>query len=441
MKPISRRTILKGAGAALSLPILDAMLPKAAWAAPEMLVRNRVAFIYCPNGAIMEHWIPTETGTSFTLPKTLAPLEAYRDNLIVTSGLAHNNARALGDGPGDHARDSAVYLTATHPKKSDSDIKAGVSVDQYIASRIGDQTRLPSLELGLEASRMAGNCDSGYGCIYSSNIAWSSETTPVAKETKPQAVFERMFGDGSDPKASARRNHFRQSILDFVADDAKRINQSLGMNDRRKVDEYFTSVREVEKRIEQSTLAPEEIPPYPFQPGAPKDFAEHVRQMYDLMALAYQTDTTRVITLMLANSGSGRAYQELGVSEGHHQISHHQNDPHKVGALQKIDQHMVEQFAYFLGKLQDTKEGDGNLLKHSMLMYGCALADPDEHAHHNLPIVLAGGGNGKLVGGRHLQYKKDTPLANAFVTMINNMGIPTTEFGDSNGELKDLASA
>jgi Protein of unknown function (DUF1552). len=436
MKPISRRTLLRGAGAALALPVLDAMLPKAAWATPELLSRNRMACIYVPNGAIMQSWTPEGTGRDFKLSKTLSPLEKFKEDILVFSRLAQNNARALGDGAGDHARDSACYLTASHPRKSHSDIYVGVSMDQVAAKQQGHLTRLPSLELGLEAGRQAGNCDSGYGCIYSSNISWSSPTTPMAKEIRPKAVFERMFGDGQDPTAHARRNFYRQSILDFVSNDVQRLNQKLGAADRHKLDEYLTSVREVEQRIAHASKPVTDIPNFEFPEENPITFKDQVRLMYDLMVLAFQTDTTRICTLMLANSGSGRSYKELGVKEGHHQLSHHQNDPEKMALLQKIDEHMIEQFAYFLDRLKSIKEGEGTLLDHSMLLYGAALADPNRHAHHDLPIVLAGRGGGTIDTGRHIAYEHETPLANLFLSMLDRMQVKIERFGDSTGRLQ-----
>jgi len=441
MKPLSRRRLLKGAGAALALPILDAMVPRAAWAAPEMLVRNRMGFIYVPNGAIMQSWIPEKAGADYALSKTLSPLAPVKKDVLVLSGLAQNNARSLGDGGGDHARDSSCFLTAQHPRKSDSDIKVGISVDQVAAKKHGHLTRLASLELGLDAGRQAGSCDSGYGCVYSSNISWNSSTTPMAKEIRPRAVFERMFGDGEDPKVHARRNFFRQSILDFVADDARRLHQTLGTVDRHKLQEYLTSVREVEQQIERSTVPVDQIPEFPIPDEPPATFAEQARLMYDLMVLAFQTDTTRICTLMLSNSGSNRTYKEIGVPQAHHQLSHHQNDEEKMGKLQKIDQHMMEQFAYFLKRLKGIREGSGTVLDHSMIVYGSALADPNRHQHHNLPIVLAGHGNGTLTPGRHLQYAKETPLANLYVSMLERMNVPTVRFGDSNGKLTDLQTS
>jgi len=435
MLPLSRRTVLKGLGATMGLPILDAMLPKAAWAAPDVVAPTRMAFIYVPNGAIMEDWTPAQTGDQFELSKTLSPLSEVQSDLLVLSGLAQDLARGKADGPGDHARDSSVYLTAARPNKSDSVIRVGQSIDQFAAERVGKQSRLASLELGTEAGRQAGNCDSGYSCAYSSNISWKSATTPMAKEIRPKAVFERMFGGDLDPKLQAKRAFYRKSILDFVAEDSAALTRKLGAEDRHKIDEYFNSVREIEDRIERAGAQIPEAPDMDLPDGVPQDFATHVKLMYDLMLVAFQTNTTRISTFMLANSGSGRRYQELGISEGHHQISHHQSDPEKLANLQKIDQYMVEQFAYFLKRLKETKEGDGNLLAHSMIMYGGAIADPNRHAHHDLPIMLAGQGKGTIKTGRHLSFERDTPLSNLFVSMLERMDIPVDHFGDSKGSI------
>ncbi|HWL08566.1 MAG TPA: DUF1552 domain-containing protein [Planctomicrobium sp.] len=435
MLPLSRRTVLKGLGATMALPVLDAMVPKAAWAAPEMLNGTRMAFIYVPNGAIMQDWTPAAEGTDFELSKTLSPLAPLKSDLLVLSGLAQDLARAKGDGAGDHARDSSVFLTSARPLKSFSDIRVGQSVDQFAADQIRNETRLPSLELGTEAGRQAGNCDSGYGCIYSSNISWKSATTPMAKEIRPKAVFERMFGGDLDPKLQAKRAFYRKSILDFVAEDTSKLSKKLGASDQRKMDEYFNSVREIEQRIERVGKQVVDVPKMNLPDDVPKDFATHVKLMYDLMLIAFQTNTTRISTLMLGNSGSGRRYQELDVSEGHHQISHHQNDPDKLAKLQKIDQYMIDQYVYFLTRLKATKEGDSNLLANSMIMYGGAIADPNRHAHHDLPILLAGQGGGTIDTGRHLKFEKDTPLANLYVSMLDCMGVKTNGFGDSNGKI------
>lgn len=441
MKPISRRTMIQGTGAALALPILDAMLPKAAWAAPEQLVRNRMGFIFFPNGAIMKDWTPSATGEKFKLPKTLQPLAKHQQDLLVISGLAQTKARANGDGGGDHARNSAAFLTGSQPKKTDgADIHAGISVDQIAAAKIGQSTKLPSLEIGIEAGRQAGRCDSGYSCAYQSNISWKSPTTPMAKEVNPKLVFERLFGSGEDRQALAERNFYRKSILDFVASDSQQLQKKLGQNDQRKLDEYFTSVREIEQRIERSEAEAQVArPDIDIPEGVPKDWAEHVRMMYDLMALAFQTDTTRVCTFMLANSGSNRSFKEIGVNSGHHQISHHRESEDLVAQLQKIDEYSVKQFGYFLDRLQSIKEGDGTLLDHSMVLYGSAISDANRHRHEDLPILLAGHANGSIKTGRHVSYAKETPMNNLFLSMLDRMDSGVDGFGDSTGRLDQLA--
>ncbi len=442
MKPISRRTMLQGVGATLSLPVLDAMLPNTAWAAPEQLVQNRMAFVFFPNGAIMKDWTPEKVGEKFNLPRTLKPLQNHQSDLLVLSGLAQTKARANGDGGGDHARNSAAFLTGAQPKKtSGADIHAGISVDQIAATKVGSQTKLPSLELGIEPGRQAGRCDSGYSCAYVSNISWKSPQTPMAKEVNPKLVFERLFGTGEDRKAMEERNFYRKSILDFVASDTKQLKNKLGSNDKRKLDEYFSSVREIEQRIERSQAeANLARPDVEIPDGVPKDWAEHVRMMYDLMVLAFQTDSTRVCTFMLANSGSNRSFKELGVNSGHHQISHHRDNQDLVANLQKIDEYSVKQFGYFLDRMKSVKEGDGNLLDHSMLLYGSAISDANRHSHHDLPILLAGQGGGTLQTGRHLQYKKETPMNNLFLSMLDRMDAGVDQFGDSTGRLDQLAS-
>jgi len=442
MKPISRRTVLRGAGAAMALPILDAMLPSQAWAAPEMLAKTRMGFIFFPNGAIMPDWTPKGEGTNYELSKTLSPLKDFKDDFTVISGLAHDKARANGDGAGDHARCSAAFLTGSQPKKTDgADIKLGISIDQVAANAIGNQTKLPSLELGTEAGRQAGRCDSGYSCAYQSNISWRSATQPVAKEVNPKEVFERMFGSSViDAKARAKRDYYRQSILDFVAQDAAQLQKQLGNKDRQKLDEYFTSVREIEQRIERSAdETRRQLPEMEAPAGIPKDYAEHVRLMYDLMAVSFQTDTTRISTFMLANSGSNRNYKEIGVSEGHHQISHHRDEEDKVAKLQKIDQYMIEQFAYFLNRLKNTPEGDSNLLDNSMIVYGSAISDANRHRHEDLPVLVAGRGSGTLNPGRHMVLKSETPMSNLFLSMLDRMGVKEERFGDSTDRLQGLS--
>lgn len=439
---LPRRTFLQGAGAALSLPFLEAMLPRTALAAGAEFPR-RMAFVFFPNGAIMQHWTPSEAGTEYTLPKTLASLEPHRSDLLVISGLAHDKARANGDGAGDHARSCATFLTGVQARKTaGADIHLGPSVDQIAAEHIGNQTRLPSLELGTEGGRQAGSCDSGYSCAYSSNISWKSDTTPMAKEVNPKAAFERLFGSGEDAQARAERDFYRKSILDFVAADAASLRQQLGRNDQRKLDEYFSSVREIEQRIERSEAeARSQVPPIAAPEGVPDQFIDHVRIMYDLMAVAFQTDTTRIATFMLANEGSNRSYREVGVKEGHHELSHHRDDAEKMAEIQKIDQFLVEQFAYFLERMKSIPEGDGTLLDNSMLVYGCAISDGNRHQHDELPILMAGRGGGTITTGRHLRLKRETPMNNLFLSMLDRMGAgqDVDQFGDSTARLDALS--
>jgi hypothetical protein len=443
MKTLHRRTFLKGTGAALALPMLEAMLPRAAAAAGAQAAPTRMAYIFFPNGAIMPDWNPSGAGRDYQLSKTLAPLKAHKDEMLVISGLAHDKARANGDGAGDHARCSAAFLTGAQPKKTDgADIHLGQSVDQAAAEKIGHHTRLPSLELGIEGGRQAGRCDSCYSCAYVSNISWKSATTPMAKEIDPRAVFERLFGSSyEDAKAQAERNFYRQSILDFVSDDASRLRKQLGATDRRKMDEYFNSVREIEQRIERAgddSVAVTPIPEEEIPPGIPKETAQHIRMMYDLMALAFQTDSTRICTMMLANAGSNRTYPEVDVKSGHHGLSHHRDDAEKIAQIQRIDQFLVEQFAYFLDKLKGIKEGDGNLLDNSMIVYGSGISDANRHRHEDLPVILAGRGGGTIDTGRHLVLDKETPMNNLYLSMLDRVGAEVETFGDGTARLQGL---
>lgn len=441
-KPLSRRTVLQGLGAGLSLPLLDAMLPARARAA-EQAVATRAAFIFVPNGAHMPDWTPAASGADFTLPPILEPLAPHREKLLVLTGLAQDQARAHGDGPGDHARASAVYLTGTHPVKTDgADIRVGISADQVIALRLGDRTPLPSLELGCDQGAQSGSCDSGYSCAYSSNISWRSETTPTGKEVNPRLVFERLFGgerSGESAESLARRTLYRKSILDLVRDDARRLESRLGGNDRRKLDEYLSAVREIEQRIERAEQTRRVEPPDFERPvGVPRDYADHIRLMGDLMALAFQTDTTRVATFMFSNAGSNRSYGFIDVPEGHHDLSHHGNDTAKQEKISRINRFHMEQFAYLLSRLDATPEADGTLLDHSMLVYGSGIGDGNRHNHDDLPVLLAGRGGGTLATGRHVSFPQQTPLNNLFVSMFQRMGIETDEFGDATGTLDEL---
>lgn len=436
-KHLSRRTILRGLGTALALPWLEAMRGSVWAASPEPPLR--LIFFYVPNGVHMPDWRPAEEGPLDALPPSLAPLKRHRDTLTVLSELTLNGARPLGDGPGDHARAAAAFLTAAHPHKTDgADIRNGISVDQQAAEIIGQQTRFPSLEVGVDPSAQAGSCDSGYSCVYSSTLAWRSPTSPVAKETNPRAIFERLFGDQSDRQArDAQRTAHRASILDFVSDEAASLRRDLGVADRRKLDEYLYSVRQIERRLqrveEQGTQqAAGAAPPE----DSPESFAEHVRLLMDMMVLALQTDSTRIISCMYANEGSNRSYPEVGAKEGHHSLSHHQNDADKQELLSKINHFHVEQLAYFLDRVRESEDAEGRLLDQSLILYGSGISDGNRHNHDKLPILLLGKGNGAVKPGRHRVYPRETPLANLYLTMLHQVGAEIDQFADSTAPLE-----
>jgi len=400
-----------------------------------------VAFVYVPNGIIMKDWTPAAAGPEFEFPRILKPLEAYRRDLLVLSGLTHNTGRALGDGPGDHARAAASFLTGVHPKKTaGADICSGVSVDQIAAQKIGGATRFASLEMGCEDGRLVGNCDSGYSCAYSNSISWRTSATPMPPEVNPRAVFERLFGDANEtPDARAKRLSYNKSILDFVFEDTQRLKGDLGKTDRRKLDEYLDAVREIEHRIELAEHDSKQFTPSIEEPsGVPVEFADHVRLMFDLTTLAFQADLTRVSTFMMCREGSTRTYREIGVSDAHHPLTHHRGNPEWIEKVTKINCFHLEQFAYFVGKLKSTQDGDGTLLDRVMVVYGSGLADGNAHTHDDLPVVLAGGGNGALRPGRHVLYPKETPMTNLYVALLDHMGVTPEHIGDSTGELQHL---
>jgi hypothetical protein len=450
MKPISRRTALKGLGTAVALPFLESLAP-AAPAAAAATTPRRLAFVYVPNGVVMPAWTPPAEGALTQLTGILEPLNAHKEYVNVISGLALDKARANGDGPGDHARAMSAFLTGRQPRKTHgADIRAGMSADQHVATTIGDRTRFPSLELGIERGQQAGNCDSGYSCAYSSNLSWRGESTPNAKECDPRAVFDRLFG-GNDPKelaeARAKRELYNKSVLDFVLEDAKGLSGTLGAGDRKKLDEYLSSVREVEQQIQKAREAsrkPVAKPTAPAPEARDDKFwrehaQEHMRLMADLMVLAFQTDLTRVVTLPLGNDGSNRPYKMIEVAEGHHDLSHHGRDPKKLEKIQKINTFHMQQFAYLVGKLKAVTEPNGtSLLDSVMLVYGSGIGDGDRHNHDELPILLVGKGGGTITGGRHLVYPKkaDTPLTNLYLALFERMGAPAQSFGDSTGPLK-----
>ena len=439
-KALPRRTFLRGMGATVALPFLDAMTPAFASASAPV---TRVAFVYTANGVIMQDWTPAEEGPGFAFSKTLTPVEPFRDDLLVLTGLAHRNGEALGDGPGDHARAGASWLTGVHPRKTrGADIRNGMSVDQMLAETIGRDAPLPSLELGLQDVRMAGGCDSGYSCAYSNTISWSSPTTPLPYENNPSRVFSRLFGDGdtTDPAVRAVRARQNRSLLDFVRDDAARLRATLGAGDRRKLGDYLDSVREVERRIRNARHDGAALPVLDRPDGIPPTFEEHVRLMSDLITIAFQADLTRVVTLMYSREGGNRTYRSIGVPDAHHGLSHHLNDPEKMARLAVIDRHHVAMLAYLLGKLRDAQDGDGSLLDHAMVVYGSSLSDSNAHTHDDLPTLLAGGGGGALRGGRHLRYPDGTPMTNLFLTMLDRLGVHRERVGDSTGRIAHLSA-
>ena len=447
LSDLSRRNVLRGFGAAMALPWMESLRPAAAAEQIGALATGapplRAAWVFVPNGMHMPDWTPSTAGADFELPRTLEPLADFKDQLLVVSGLAHDKGRANGDGAGDHARCASVFLTASQPyKTSGANIRVGQSVDQFAAERVGTKTRFPSLELGVESGRNAGNCDSGYSCAYSSNISWKSPTTPMAKEVNPREVFERLFGGedrGEHAANREQRSKRSQSILDFVLADAKRLEPELAGADRAKLDEYLTSVREVERRVTQFESDADPFTPNLDRPeGVPQEYEDHVRLMYELMAISFQADLTRVGTFMMANAGSNRSYRNIGVSDGHHNLSHHGNKAEKQAKIAEINRYHVSLFREFLAKLRSIPEGDGTLLDHVMVTYGSGLGDGNRHNHHDLPIMVAGGANGTIVSGRHLQLAEETPVANLFLSTLDRLGAGPASFGDSTGRLKEL---
>lgn len=440
---LSRRTVLRGLGVSMALPWLEAT-STVAKAATLSAAPTRMAFIFVPNGVVMNNWMPKTEGYGFQLPRTLEPLAAVQDELLVLSGLTHDKGRENGDGPGDHARSASVFLTGAQPRKTDGEhIRSGISVDQLAAKAVGQKTRFSSLELGVDPGRMAGNCDSGYSCAYSSNISWSSDSTPVGKEVNPRLVFERLFASGKSSevdKGQLHRESLQKSVLDFIADDAKRLQSKLGRNDNRKLDEYLTGVREVERRIGIRTAKPIDIDvDYAIPDGIPGDYQDHMRMMCDLMVLAFQTDSTRIATMMFANAGDNKNYRKIGVPDGHHDISHHGDNPEKLEKLSKINRFQIQQLSYLLQKMKSIREGERTLLDNSMVVYGSGISDGNRHNHDNLPILLAGSGGGTIETGRHLRYDIETPVCNLFMSMLDRLGVDAPFIGDSTGRLPGLS--
>jgi hypothetical protein len=446
-KPLPRRTFLRGVGAAVALPFLDSMLPAFSTVAHGAAARPvRLGYMYSPNGIIGSCsrsprqflWTPRTAGAGFEFSPTMKALEPFRDHVNVFSGLAQSQGWALGDGGGDHARATATFLTGVHPYKTGgADFRLGVSADQLAAKELGKHTQLSSLELGLESQPLAGNCDSGYTCAYMS-MSWRSATQPVPAEINPRAAFERLFGDSTDPAVRMARRASDKSVLDYVTASLTRLQGRLGAGDRRKMDEYLDSVRDIERRIQRAEeqSATMELP-FMDKPGSvPHDYAEYAKLMMDLMVASWQSDMTRVASFMLGRDGSNRPYPEVGVADGHHSISHHQGDAEKVDKLVKINELHVSMFAYLLKKMKETQDGDGTLLDHSLVVFGSSLSESNIHAHDDLPIVLAGNGDGRVKGNRHLVYPKETALNNLLLNMLDVAGVPGVQgFGDSTGRL------
>jgi Protein of unknown function (DUF1552) len=449
---LSRRHFLRGLGVCVALPAFESLVHAGSLAAAphaEKLAATatgaplRTAFVYFPNGAIPKAWWPSGTGADFQVKNSLQPLEAFKSSIQVLGGLNHRTADGGRDGAGDHARGNGTFLTGVRLKKSATDIRAGVSIDQLIARRIGHLTRFPSLELATDAIHKSGACDSGYACAYQYNLSWSSPTTPMTPETNPRLVFERLFGSGSPGERHAnleRRRHEQRSVLDFVVAEARLMHRRLQSGDKDKLDQYLTGVRELESRIEKVERLGEAANPAIDTPvGIPADYAEYIQLMYDTLVLAFQTDSTRVATLMLAHDGSNKSFDHIGIVEGHHDLTHHRNRSEWIDKVADIDRWYVSQFAKFLDKLEKSKDIDGkSLLHNSMIVYGSGNADGNRHTHDNLPLVLAGGGGGTLSPGRYVQHGSK-PTTNLFLSMADRLGIEGLgRFGDSTGLLGDV---
>jgi hypothetical protein len=441
---LPRRTFLRGVGATLALPLLDSMVPAlTALSRTAAAPIRRIGFFYVPNGMAMKYWVPEAEGAGFALPRTLEPLAAYRDQLTVLTGLAAMEAYPQpGEGGGDHARAAGSYLTGMHIKRtSAADVLAGVSADQIAAQQLAQETQLASLELSLESVELLGACDGTYACAYTNTIAWRTASTPLPMENDPRALFERMFGTAISTEPEARRARLRRdrSILDSVAEKASQLKLRLAPGDQGKLNDYLESVRDIERRIQKAEEQGDREVPLVDQPaGIPRDFSEHAKLMFDLLTLAYQTDLTRVSTFMIGREVSSRPYPELGIPDSHHPLSHHENDPGKIDDLGKVNRYHMEQFAHLVERLKTTQDGDGSLLDQSLLVYGAGISDSNTHFHDNLPIALVGGTKAGLKGGRHIRYPEQTPVTNLWMSLIDKMGVPSEQIGDSTGQVKHL---
>jgi hypothetical protein len=445
-KAIPRRTVLRGLGATLALPLLDGMVPAfAAIRTTAARPKSRLGLIYVPHGAIMERWTPAADGADFELSPILQPLQNFRDRLVVLSGLDNKPALALqGEPAGGHGRIGAAFLTGVHAKPTEgADFRAGISIDQIAASHLGQQTQLASLELGLESTELSGACDVGFSCAYVNTLCWRSPTSPLPMESNPRAVFERLFGDSTSTEPRARLDRLRRdrSILDSVTEKVADLKKAVGPADQLKLGDYLESVRDIERRIQRAEAqSGRELPAFDAPSGSiPASFEEYAKLMFDLQVMAYQSDLTRVITFMLAKELSSRTYPELGVPDPHHPLSHHQNDPTKLEKLSRVNVFHLELFAYYLEKLRTTPDGDGSLLDQMLLVYGSGMGNSDQHDPRNLPILVVGGSAGQIKGGRHLRYPKETPLTNLYMTVLNKVGVPVERVGDSTGAIEHLS--
>ncbi len=439
---LSRRTVLRGLGATLALPLLDSMVPAlTAQSRTAAAPVTRFGVFYVPNGMSMPYWYPKTEGPLDALPPTLRSLDAFKDRVLICGGLDDESAN-LVKGGGDHARSAGTFLTCVPYKiTSGADVSNAVSMDQIAARELSKETQIASLELGIESNAMLGNCDGGASCAYTNTIAWRTPTTPLPIENDPRAVFERMFGTtgSTDPAARLERMRRDRSILDLVGAELSGLERVVGPGDQVKLEEYLDAVRDIERRItmaeEQNTR---ELPVVDQPVGVPNDYAEHAKLMMDLLALAYQTDLTRISTFMLAREVSGRAYPEIGVSDSHHPLSHHQDESAKLERLHQINEYHLQQFAYLVAKLDALPDGDGTMLDSTLFLYGTGISDSNTHFHDDLPIALVGGKNAGVKGGRYIRYAADTPLANLHVTILEKLGVPVEAFGDSSGRLDRL---
>jgi len=436
--PIGRRTLLRGLGASLALPLLEGMIPHSARAAEEAAAaRKRFQVIYTPNGMIMQNFRPAELGENYPISPTLKPLEPFRDKFVVIKNLDHVQAEALGDGAGDHARSCGTFLTGVHVYKSDAVLLNGPSMDQIVARKLGQQTQIASMELGLHAPSMVGGCDSGYACAYNNTMSWTGPKTPLPITVNPRTVFERLFGDGDlADEATRRRQLLRQaSLLDSVAEEAKRFSSNLGAGDKQKLDEYMTAVRDLESRIQMAEGRNAVALPQMARPsGIPESWSAYARMMFDLQILAMQADLTRVGTMMFDRENGAASYPETGVPDGHHPLSHHMNDPVKMAALTKINTYHFEQIAYYFKRMAETRDGEASLLDSTYVLAGASLADSNRHEHRDLPIIVGGGG---LKGNRHIDAKS-IPMTNLMLTAMDLLGVQEEKLGDSSGRMTGL---